>query len=242
MNVSNVIFFIALPYAAVVVSIIGSIWRYRATGFKVSSLSSQFLEGRRLFFGSMLFHWGILVVFVGHLLALLFPTATLAWNSHPIRLIILEGMAFTFGLSVVVGLIALVLRRIVTPRIRAVTTRMDVITLLLLVVQATLGCWIALGYRWGASWFASDLTPYLWSLVKLNPQIEAVSAMPLVIKAHIVGAFVLIGAIPFTRLVHFLVAPFHYLWRPYQVVMWNWNRQWVRDARMVWTVHRPKNN
>lgn len=242
MNFFNDFLFIALPYIAVVVFMIGSVWRYRTAGFKVSSLSSQFLEGQKLFFGSMLFHWGIMVVFLGHLLAFLFPTATLAWNSNPVRLIVLEGMAFTFGLSVLVGLAALFLRRISNPRIRVVTTRMDMVTLLLLGVQAVLGCWIALGYRWGSSWFASDLTPYLWSIVKLNPQIEAVSAMPLVIKVHIVGAFLMIGMIPFTRLVHFLVAPFHYLWRPYQVVMWTWDRKRVRDAQTVWTEHRPRNN
>jgi nitrate reductase gamma subunit len=221
---------------------IGAVWRYRANGFKYSSLSSQFLEGRKLFFGSTLFHWGILVVFMGHLLTLFFPKATLAWNSNPVRLILLEGMAFTFGLSVLIGLVSLFWRRLSTPRIRVVTSRMDVVIELMILLQVVLGCWTALGYRWGSSWFASDLTPYLWSIVKLNPQIEAVTAMPLVIKLHIVGAFVILGMIPFTRLVHFIVAPFHYIWRPYQQVMWTWDRKRVRDSRTVWTEHRPKNN
>lgn len=242
MNSLNDFLFIALPYIAIVTFVVGSVWRYRATGFKVSALSSQFLEGKRLFFGSVLFHWGILVVFAGHLLAWFFPRATLAWNSDPVRLLVLEGMAFTFGLSVLAGLSSLFLRRMTTPRIRVVTSRMDIVIVLLLLLQAVLGCWIALAYRWGASWFASDLSPYLWSIVTLNPQIEAVSAMPLVIQAHIVGAFLMIGIIPFTRLVHFLVAPFHYLWRPYQVVIWNWDRKRVRDPKTVWTAHRPENN
>jgi nitrate reductase gamma subunit len=105
-----------------------------------------------------------------------------------------------------------------------------------------LGCWIALGYRWGASWFASDLSPYLWSIAKFDPRIDAINAMPLVIKAHIVGAFVIVGLIPFTRLMHFLVAPLHYLFRPYQQVMWYWDRKRIRDPQTVWTEHRPKNN
>src|SRR3990167_3926759 len=219
MDSFNNFLFIALPYIAVITFLVGSVQRYRATGFKVSSLSSQFLEGRKLYFGSMAFHWGILTVFMGHLITFLFPTATLAWNSNPVRLIVLEVMAFTFGLSVLIGLIGLLLRRISTSRIRVVTNRMDLAIELLILVQVVLGCWIALGYRWGASWFASDLSPYLWSVVKLNPQTEAVTAMPPVIKAHIVGAFVIIGMIPFTRLMHFLVAPFHYILRPFQLVM-----------------------
>jgi hypothetical protein len=29
-------------------------------------------------------------------------------------------------------------------------------------------------------------------------------------------------------LVHMLVVPIHYLWRPYQLVIWNWNRKRIR--------------
>ena len=50
-NALNNFFLIALPYIALFVFVIGSIWRYRSNGFKFSSLSSQFLEGRQLFWG-----------------------------------------------------------------------------------------------------------------------------------------------------------------------------------------------
>jgi nitrate reductase gamma subunit len=119
---------------------------------------------------------------------------------------------------------------------------MDIAIELLLLSQIVLGCWIALGYRWGSSWFAADLSPYLWSIFALDPQIEAVSAMPWVIKLHIVGAFTIVLLIPFTRLAHFLVAPVHYLWRPYQVVMWYWDRKRIRRPEAPWQVTRPYNN
>ena len=227
MNLLNNFLFIALPYVAIVVFLVGSIHRYRATGFKYTSLSSQFLEGRGVFFFAMLFHVSILMLFLGHLF---------------IFLIAHEVVAFMFGLGVLIGLAGLFMRRILYPRLQVVTSRMDIVIELLLLVQIVFGLWVALGYRWGSSWFAADLSPYLWSIVKLNPQIEAVSAMPLVIKAHIVGAFVILGMIPFTRLVHFLVAPFHYIWRPYQPVIWYWDRKRVRDPATVWTEHRPKAN
>ncbi len=242
MNLFNNFLFIALPYISIVTFIIGAIQRYKTTGFKYSSLSSQFLEGDRLFSGAMLFHWGIIIVFMGHLLTFLFPTATLMWNSDPVRLIILEGLAFTFGLSVLTGLVLLFVRRVTNPRVLMVTSKMDIFLEILLGLQFILGCWIALGYRWGSSWFASDLTPYLWSIVTFSPKTDAINALPPVIKAHIVGAFIIIGIIPFTRLVHFLVAPFHYIWRPYQQVMWYWDRKKIRDANNTWTEHRPQNN
>jgi nitrate reductase gamma subunit len=119
---------------------------------------------------------------------------------------------------------------------------MDMFVELFLLAQVILGCWIALGYRWGSSWFASDLSPYLWSLVMLDPQPAAVFAMPLVIRAHIVGAFAIFLIFPFTRLVHLLVAPFHYIWRPYQVVIWYWDRHRIRQPGTAWSKARPRNN
>ena len=242
MNAVNNFLFIGLPYAAIAVFLIGCIHRYMATGFKYSSLSSQFLEGRGIYIFAVLFHWGILVVFLGHLIAFLFPNAILAWHSSVVRLISAEVVIFTFGLAVLIGLTGLFIRRISHPRLRVVTSRMDIVIELLLLAQIVLGLWIALGYRWGYYWFAADMSPYLWSIVKLSPQIEAVSAMPLVIKAHVVGAFVILGMIPFTRLVHFLVAPFHYTWRSYQQVIWYWDRKRVRDPGTAWTTTRPRNN
>lgn len=242
MNILNNFLFIGLPYVALVVLLVGSIYRYRTKHLTVSSLSSQFLEGKSLFWGTVPFHFGILVLFLGHLFAFLLPETQIAWNGNPVRLIILEVTAFTFGLCVFLGLIGLMYRRFTNPRIKVVTSKMDVVVELLLLIQVVLGLWIALGYRWGSSWFAADLSPYLWSIFKLDPQIAAVSAMPWVIKLHIVGAFLLFLLIPFSRMMHFLVAPVHYLWRPYQQVIWNWDRKRIRHPDTAWTPTSPKNN
>ena len=242
MNELNTFLLVAFPYVAVIVFAVGVVYRYRQKGFTVSSLSSQFLEGKKLFWGTIPFHIGILVVFFGHLTAFLLPRATLAWNSIPIRLIVLEVTAFTFGLSVLVGLAALMVRRVTNPRIRAVTTKTDIAIELLLLAQVVLGCWIALGFRWGASWFAADLSPYLWSLVKLAPETGAVFALPWVIKLHIVGAFAILFMVPFSRLVHFVVAPLHYIVRPYQQVIWNWDRKSIRSPNMPWSKTRPNSS
>jgi nitrate reductase gamma subunit len=242
MNALNVLLFVVFPYTAVIIFVVGVAYRYRHEGFTVSSLSSQFLEGKRLFWGSVPFHVGILVVFVGHLTAFLLPETTLAWNSIPVRLIVLEVTAFAFGLTVLAGLVSLMYRRLTNPRIRAVTSKTDIAIELLLLAQVVLGCWIALGFRWGSSWFAADLSPYLWSLVTLAPETDAVFALPWVIKLHIVGAFAIIFMVPFTRLVHFVVAPLHYLARPYQQVIWNWDRKTIRDPSASWTKTRPTND
>ena len=242
MTLLDQFFFAAFPYVAIIVFLVATIYRYRSSSFGYSSLSSQFLEGNRGFWGTVPFHWSILILFLGHLTMFLLPDGVLLWNSNPTRLITHEIIAFTFGMVAFVGLLALIIRRLTNERLRVVTSRMDLVIELLLLGQIVLGCAIALGYRWGSSWFAADLSPYLWSIVKLNPEIGAVSALPLAIKLHIVGAFTIIFLVPFSRLVHFLVVPLHYIARPYQVVIWYWDKRRIRRPDTAWDENRPRNN
>ena len=44
--------------------------------------------------------------------------------------------------------------------------------------------------------------------------------------------------VPFTRLSHVIVAPLNYLVRPYQQVIWNWNRKTIRDPATAWNSAR----
>ncbi len=241
-NSLNNFLLIGLPYIALFVFLIGTIWRYRSTRFKYSSLSSQFLEGRQLFWGSVPFHMGMLFLFFGHLTAFLIPRGVLLWNGHPVRLIILEVTAFLFGIAVLIGLANLIFRRLTVARVAIVTSAMDYAILSLLLLQVFTGLWVAYSFRWGSSWFASVLTPYLWSIFTLKPDITAVAAMPWVIRLHIVGAYLLVLLIPFSRLVHILVVPLDYIWRPYQQVIWYWSRKEIRSPRTQWSIKQPKNN
>jgi nitrate reductase gamma subunit len=218
---NGIFFFILLPYLAVISLIFGSIYRYRFHGFQVSSLSSQLLENNLLFFGSRPFHWGIIVLFFGHLIAFLIPSAVLAWNEKPIRLYVLEVTAFAFGIIAILGLTVLIVRRIQAKRLRKVTTKMDVFVYLILSIQIITGLYIAYFFRWGSSWFSLVLTPYLRSIFTFSPDATTIISLPIMVKIHIVSAFVLIGMIPYTRFIHFLVYPFSYLWREKQLVIWN---------------------
>ncbi|HPA22860.1 MAG TPA: respiratory nitrate reductase subunit gamma [Ferruginibacter sp.] len=241
MNYIDNFILIVLPYLALATFLIGSIYRYRSRKFQVSSLSSQFLEGRKLFYGSVPFHWGVLFIFCGHLIAFLIPRTVLAWNSQPVRLLILEISAFIFGISMLVGLVNLFIRRYTTPRLYPVTNKMDFVVYVLLILQTFTGLWIAYNFRWGSSWFSTLLSPYLNSIFKLNPDITAVVLLPWTVKLHIAGAFIIIGILPFSRLIHMLVLPLNYIWRPYQQVMWYWDRKKVRNRKTPWSLQRPKN-
>ncbi len=221
---TDVLLFGALPYLAIGLMLVVSIQRYRRDGFTVTSLSSEFLESKWLFWGSVPFHLGILLVFFGHLIGFLVPRSVMAWNAVPMRLLILETTGLMAGLLCLVGLVVLVVRRMVDARLRAVTSRVDLAVYVILLFQVVTGLWIALGYRWGSAWYTAVLVPYLRSLFWLQPDVKVMADLPLVVRLHVIGAFTLFATFSATRLVHMLVAPIPYLWRSVQVVIWNRRR------------------
>ena len=216
----NQILFVAVPYVCLFTFFLMTIYRYRAQSFSYSSLSSQFLENKQHFWYVVPFHYGILAVTAGHVIAFLVPRGILLWNAHPLRLYILEISALACGLLTLIGLVGLVVRRGSLTRIRKVTSMNDWILFAMLLGQTASGVAIAIFHPWGSSWFATNMSPYLWSIFKLNPDISYVAAMPHLVKLHVVLAFITIGFFPFTRLVHLLVVPNPYLWRKTQVVRW----------------------
>src|SRR5215475_1435108 len=223
--------YIIFPYAAFTLAVVVTIQRFFKRGFTYSSLSSQFLESDELFYGSVPWHIGILIVLAGHVVGFAIPRQVLWWNGVPARLYVLETTALLFGLLALVGITSLTIRRLTSARIRAVTSFMDVLVLLVLLMQVVLGVYIALFYRWGSSWYAASAVPYLRSLFLLQPDLKMIAPLPAAVKTHIVNAFVFLAILPFSRLVHMLVVPIPYLWRPYQIVIWNWDRRRDRPHR-----------
>lgn len=216
----DTLLFAVLPYVAFVIFLIGTIQRYRQQTFTYSSLSSQLLENKHHFWALVPFHFGIIAVLAGHLVAFLIPRQILIWNSRPLRLYVLEATALAFGLATLVGLLAIIVRRMTDSKVRSVTTPIDWVIYSLLLFQVITGLDTAITYRWGSGWFAALAAPYLWSIARLSPDMALVTPLPWMVKLHIVNAFVLIGIFPFSRLVHILVVPNQYLWRKRQVVRW----------------------
>lgn len=219
------ILFGALPYVSVILFLLVSIRRYRRDPFTFSSLSSQFLETRDLFWGSVPFHFGILTLFFGHLVGFLVPRSMTLWNAVPLRLFVLEATGLAAAFLTLFGFAGLVLRRARNARLRQATTVADVVVYGLLAFQILTGLWVALALRWGSAWYPQVVVPYLWSLVKLQPDVQRMAELKLPAQVHVVGAFVFFAVFSFTRLVHVLVAPVPYLWRPNQVVIWNRDRK-----------------
>ncbi len=213
---------IAFPYLAIVLAVGVGIYRYSTNRYSFSSLASQILENRKLFWGSVPWHYGITLILLAHLAAALFPSATALILGNRIRLLVLELSGMSLALFALVGLIILIVRRLPTKSLaRIATSNMDGLLLAALLLQVVTGLGIAIFDRWGSLWYLHTAVPWFWSLVRLHPDISTVVNLPGFVKLHFVTGFAIILLFPFTRLVHLVMFPIYYLWRPYQVVIWN---------------------
>ena len=216
----DIALFVVFPYAAVLLAVVGTLYRYFTDQASFSSLSSQFLESENLFWGSTLWHYGVVPILLIHLGAFTVPKVMGLMHSSPEMLYMAELMGKVFAFMALAGVGALIVRRVRTSKIRVLTTAMDWGVLVLLFIQILLGLWTSIFYRWGAAWFLHTATPWAASLATFQPQPEYVTALPWVPKLHILNATLLIALFPFSRLVHLVTFPVTYLWRRFQLVIW----------------------
>ena len=216
---ADLILFGVFPYVAMALAIGVGLYRYTIDRYSWSSQSSQFLESRALFWGSLPWHYALLLILLAHFLAFLIPAGWGSLLGSPARLILLEVTGMALGITTLIALVILILRRVSNDRVNAVTSRIDWLLLAVLLVQVTTGVYIAISLRWGGAWYVHTVSPWLWSLLKLDPQISYLANLPWIVQLHAVNAFLLVAIFPFSRLVHVVSIPLGYLGRPYQVVI-----------------------
>ncbi len=221
---NDLIFFAIFPYISLLVAIIFSLYRYFSDRFSFSSFSSQFLESKKLFYGSIGWHYGIIVILFFHILGFLFPDLIRNFLSKTSNLYLFEISGMGIAFFTLLGLSFLLSRRITDLKIILSSTFFDYLLLFLLLIQVLTGLYIAIFKRWGALWSLDTAVPYLWSLIKFKPDISYIKNFPFLVKLHFFNAFLLIFIFPFTRLIHIFTFPIRYIVRPYQVVIWNRRR------------------
>lgn len=214
---SDLFLFGVFPYLAVALAVGGVVYRRRALRSTVTARSSQLLEGRVLFWGSVPWHYAILLVLLAHLAAALFPRAWGRLLGSPARLYALEITGLALGALAVFGIVLLLVRRAALARTRGA---MDLIVVGLLAIQAATGLYIAYALRWGSVWYLHTAAPWLATLARLAPEIDRMAVLPPVVKVHALNAFLLLALLPLSRLVHVTSVPISYLWRSPQLVVW----------------------
>ena len=217
----STLLWIIVPYVAIATFVGGHVWRYRYDKFGWTTRSSQLYENRLLRLGSPLFHFGILFVALGHVGGILIPES--ATDAVGISERTYHAAALTLGVvsgaMTLSGIAILIYRRRTTGPVFSATTRNDKAMYVLLVATLIAGLSATvLGNLTGHPHdYRQTVAPYFRSVFYLRPDVDLIADAPVGFQIHVILAWVLFAAWPFTRLVHVFSAPLGYLTRPYIV-------------------------
>jgi nitrate reductase gamma subunit len=173
--------------------------------------------------GSNLFHYGVIVVILGHFAGFLAPHWAVDWAldpvGHQLLAMVVGGLA---GAVAIVGLTILIYRRLGDPRIRLNSRKWDIAVTFMLWLQLALGLLTVplSAFHMDGALFET-LTSYVKGIVTLNGDAAGLMiGVPLTYKLHILLGFTLFLISPFTRMIHIWsgIGSLAYLFRPYQIV------------------------
>lgn len=217
----DILLWVAVPYVAIAVFIVGHVWRYRYDKFGWTTRSSQLYEDRLLRLGSPLFHFGILVVIIGHVGGVLVPKSwtTAVGISEDVYHVAAVVLGTIAGVSTLAGAAILIYRRRTVGPVFSATTRNDKAMYVLLVAALVSGLvTTVLGNLTGNPHdYRETVAPWFRSIFLLQPDPQLMLVAPLGFQLHALLAWALFAFWPFSRLVHVFSLPLGYLTRPYIV-------------------------
>ena len=211
------------PYVCFTVFLMGSLFRFDRDQYTWKSDSSQLLRSGLLRWGSNLFHFGILFLFIGHMVGLFTPHVVygvfMSAGSKQMLAVVAGGIAGGFCF---VGLSMLLYRRVFDPRIRLTSHATDIAVLVVLWVQLVVGL-ITLPFSWQHADGSVMLILADWAqrIVTLRPvDATLLATLPWPYLFHIVFGMTIFLLFPFSRLVHVWsgFATVTFLFRPHQIV------------------------
>ncbi|HET9243754.1 MAG TPA: respiratory nitrate reductase subunit gamma, partial [Gaiella sp.] len=190
----DTVLWVLLPYVALTSFVVGHVWRYRRDGFTWTARSTQLLERRLLFVGSIAFHLGMLGVIGGHVLGILVPVSWtdavgISERAYHWLAVVAGGAA---GILLCVGALVLVYRRLKIDRIRATTLRSDWVMYPLLLVTIAFGMLCTfLGGLVDEYHYRETVSPWFRSIFTLDPKGELMLEAPFIYQAHVTIAWLL---------------------------------------------------
>jgi nitrate reductase gamma subunit len=140
---------------------------------------------------------GFAGVLLAHVVMVALPDQLLAWNRAFLRLITFESAHFALGAAATIGVFVALWRRVLRRSVSGGTFDVAFLSVLLLTLASGLA--VALLYRWAAAWSAATVAPYVRSVLRLQPDVGPLEAMPYLVRLHIFSGFIVIALVAFTR-------------------------------------------
>jgi nitrate reductase gamma subunit len=220
-NYINNLFFTYLPHIAMTLFWFGVITRIVKTSKSLQAESSQFLSKKGQRWGGNLFHYGIILVFIGHFTGLFTPEHFYhLFITTATKKILAVMMGSVFGTAAVAGIIILLVRRLKDQRIRINSSLMDILLIALLLIEMGLG--LASIFISAESSVENYAALGVWAqkVITFQPDAGAVIfSHSIIYKLHIVTGLFIFMIFPYTKLMHMFVLPVAYFFRSgYQMV------------------------
>jgi len=220
---ANEFLFGVYPYIALAVLLLGSLVRFDREPYTWKSDSSQILRRSQLRWGSNLFHYGVIVVVLGHFVGFLTPDWAIRWAldpaQHQLIAMVAGGIA---GTVAIIGLSILLHRRLADARIRRNSRKWDIAVVLMLWLQLALGLvTVPLSAQHMDGAMFEIMTSYVKGIVTFHGGVaDLLRGTPLIYRLHILLGFTIFFVSPFTRMIHIWsgVGALAYVIRPYQLV------------------------
>ena len=212
MDLWYTLIFTVFPYLCLTVFVVGHGYRYVTDRYGWNARSSEFIEKKALFAGSVLFHWGIVLTFFGHAGGLLIPQHVFDrfGIDSQMHLAVAYWSGLAVGLAAFAGILLLLRRRLTHPRIQAVNRTNDTITIGALVVVIGAGLFNVLFGHFDVLY---TVAPWIRGIVTFTPDPTLMKEVPLGYKIHVIAAWALLGYSPFSRLIHIWSLPLTYFFR-----------------------------
>ncbi len=203
------------PYVAFTlfftVPIIRMVYRPYSFTTRASGLFNRRIQG----YAMHLFHWGILLVLLGHIAGLIGGSLYLDVWVDPV----FYWAGLVGGLMTLAGSVIALLRRIVVPEVRAMSQVDDYTVLVFLIAILSIALFqVVFQETFG---FAYTVAPWFASIWAFAPDPELMEGASLLTQIHVFLALTFFAYFPFTKLVHFWTLPVNYFVRPYQVMRTN---------------------
>ncbi|HXV95584.1 MAG TPA: respiratory nitrate reductase subunit gamma [Gaiellaceae bacterium] len=216
MSRADLFLWVVLPYLSLAVFVVGHVWRYRRDQLTWTARSTQLLERRLLRVGSLLFHFGILAVIGGHVLGILIPagaTEAVGIDEDAYHVLSLSAGGAA-GIAMTLGFLILLYRRIAVPRVRATTSRSDLVMYPILTVAILTGMLATFGSNLVTSYdYRETVAPWFRGIFTFDPDPDLMEEAPFLFQLHVTSVWLLYAVWPFSRLVHAWSIPLAYLRR-----------------------------
>ena len=230
MNLSNLLFGI-YPYIALTTFFVGSWIRFDREQYTWKADSSQIFEREQLQKGSILFHIGVIALFMGHFAGLVTPHSWfLAMGiSDMIHQVIAISLGAAFGSVCMMGGVILWKRRMYHPRVRANSRFMDLFILNWILVTLAVGLLtipVSIYHSFGGDTANMiSLADWAQATLSLNANASILDGVDWIYKLHLFLGMSVFFLFPFSRLVHVWSMPLGYMFRPYQIVRTKYVKQ-----------------